>query len=115
MSCLVGLHFPAFNAPLQRALLQPLHDAAQLAGEGGDVVEGEVQLPQTRTAHGRVKGQDRPHAVPGHVERAQSWQAQDLGWQGLELVALEIQTSQSPETLKDPQKKDGGSVPLNRT
>lgn len=91
--------------PFHKQLLQLVHGAAQLAREGLDLVEGQIELPQRRAVDGGVEGQQGAHAVTGDVQHAQREQGQQLHRQSLELVALQVQSSQTLQTLTVTKKK----------
>lgn len=67
-----------------------MHGVAQLERECGDFVERKVELLQCWTGNIRVKGQLRANAVTRGVQHAQRGQRQQLLWQRLELIPLQV-------------------------
>lgn len=107
------VHIQASSLPFHEQLLQLIHGAAQLVRECGDFVERQIELPQRRAGDSGVKGQQGTHTVTRDVQHAQREQRQQLHWQRLELVALQVQTSQTLQTLcqiKNKQKNKKASA-----
>lgn len=87
------------SLPFHEQLLQLIHGVAQLVRKRGDFVEGQVELPQRGAGDGGVKGQQGTHAVTGDIEHAERGQGKQLHRQRLQLVALQVQSSQTVQTL----------------
>lgn len=91
--------------PFNEQLLQLAHGPSQQLWEHLDLVEGQVEVLEAQAA-GRVpKGQGGLDAVAGHIEGVQRRQGQQLHREAVQMVSLEVQTSQALQTLANASKK----------
>lgn len=73
-------------------------------------------MAQRGAGDGGGEAQPGTNAVPGDVERGERQQREQLGWQSLKLVSLQVQPSQTPQTLQrifTPLKKKNNNNKLS--